>query len=365
MGKQNLMLFNGFLGSGKTTTMIETAKCLHEKGIKVSLITNDLGENLVDSHLARFSGIPVAEIPKICFCHDVDGFIKTIRDLKQSGNPDFIFAEPVGSCVDLVRSVYMVLNSDFSDEVSLLPFVSVVDPFRYQSIYMDESSNTYNEEATYMLKKQIEDADILLLNKCDLITAQQKDAILDSMRKNFPEKEILPISALNHDNFSEWTKVILSEKKPSLRPLDIDWDYLFAGEEHIGWYNSVLGLESTAEVDYNDFLNTLMENIQARFAKKNWEIAHLKILCSSKDELSKATLTSTNQKIFFSNKFSKKYKDVACNINIRAIAGPQEIAKIINDAILESTGKHNVKVSRQIEQSFNHFETAPEPVIAK
>lgn len=54
--KQKIMLFSGFLGSGKTTTMVETANYLKGKGMKVALITNDLGENLVDTNYARLGG---------------------------------------------------------------------------------------------------------------------------------------------------------------------------------------------------------------------------------------------------------------------------------------------------------------------
>ncbi|NCQ32706.1 MAG: cobalamin biosynthesis protein P47K, partial [Armatimonadetes bacterium] len=52
-------MIGGFLGAGKTTALIETAKRLAERGKRVGLITNDQAEDLVDTGLARAQQLSV------------------------------------------------------------------------------------------------------------------------------------------------------------------------------------------------------------------------------------------------------------------------------------------------------------------
>ena len=68
-------VFSGFLGSGKTTTMMALTRYYTAHHGKAAMISNDLGEGvtLADDRLARLSGVNASQITDecICFCHDV------------------------------------------------------------------------------------------------------------------------------------------------------------------------------------------------------------------------------------------------------------------------------------------------------
>jgi len=362
MGKMKLMLFSGFLGSGKTTTMIETAKYLEERGVKAALITNDLGCNMIDSLYAEKSGIPSAEIPNGCLCHDVEGFVAALRQVTERYAPDVIFAEPVGSCVDLVRSVYCRLNADYAGQYELLPFVAVTDPRRYRTIFLAPEENTFNAEATYMYRKQLEDADIILLNKCDLISGEERAAVEASLKKEFPSAQVIPVCAFSRENYGRWTAAFLRGQAPSLRELDINWDYLIAGEEHMGWYNNVLRLSAPEVKDFNAVLDFLMKELQRAFAGAGTEIAHLKIMCYTGRDFAKAALTGTAQPVFFSERMNARHRWVDCNINARVIAKPEDISRIIGAALEKTAAACGVSYTDMEEQSFGSFSEAPAPV---
>jgi G3E family GTPase len=57
-----LHLVGGFLGSGKTTAILEAARLLIERGQRVGIITNEQGKHLVDSGFLRASGLPALEV---------------------------------------------------------------------------------------------------------------------------------------------------------------------------------------------------------------------------------------------------------------------------------------------------------------
>ncbi|MEG2203074.1 MAG: GTP-binding protein, partial [Christensenellaceae bacterium] len=104
--RMKLAVIGGFLGSGKTTAILDIAKKLMGSGIKVGIVTNDQGSDLVDTNFLRSAGFPVLEVDGGCFCCNFDEFVRKLNTLARENLPDIILAEPVGSCTDLVASIF-------------------------------------------------------------------------------------------------------------------------------------------------------------------------------------------------------------------------------------------------------------------
>ncbi len=90
------MVVGGFLGTGKTTTILASARRLRAEGQRVGIVTNDQASGLVDTALARQVLDAVAEIPEGCFCCWFDALCEALTDLSQTGPLDVILAEAVG-----------------------------------------------------------------------------------------------------------------------------------------------------------------------------------------------------------------------------------------------------------------------------
>ena len=82
-----VVILGGFLGSGKTTLMMELGKRLMEQGKKVALITNDQGEFLVDTQFAKNEGFTTAEVLNGCFCCRFPDFMNGISSTIKETNP--------------------------------------------------------------------------------------------------------------------------------------------------------------------------------------------------------------------------------------------------------------------------------------
>jgi len=102
---RHLHLIGGFLGSGKTTAIINAAKILMRRGMKVGVVTNDQGKYLVDTAFFKLSDVPAVEVTGGCFCCNYHDLEEQIRTLENQVKPHVIFAESVGSCADLVATV--------------------------------------------------------------------------------------------------------------------------------------------------------------------------------------------------------------------------------------------------------------------
>src|ERR1041385_9206591 len=115
------VMIGGFLGAGKTTCVAKLAQQLSDRGLKVGLITNDQGSELVDTAMLRSRGFATEEIPGGCFSCRFNSLVDAANRLNAASRPDVFIAEPVGSCTDLVATVTYPLRRIYGERFSIAP----------------------------------------------------------------------------------------------------------------------------------------------------------------------------------------------------------------------------------------------------
>src|SRR5436309_9955939 len=164
-------MIGGFLGAGKTTAVAALAEHLVRSGLRVGLITNDQGSDLVDTAMLRSRGFVTEEIPGGCFCCRFNSLVEAANKLTAATRPDVFIAEPVGSCTDLVATVTYPLRRIYGDNFSITPLSVLVDPVRALRVFGLERGGKFSEKVLYIYRKQLEEADIIAVNKRDLLDA--------------------------------------------------------------------------------------------------------------------------------------------------------------------------------------------------
>ena len=96
-----ILLFGGFLGSGKTTTILQVAKHITEKLQEtVALIENEIGEAGIDDKLLSDSGLQVKPLFGGCVCCQISSdLISAIGEIHDTINPDWLVIEMTGLAV--------------------------------------------------------------------------------------------------------------------------------------------------------------------------------------------------------------------------------------------------------------------------
>jgi len=281
--KARYIMIGGFLGAGKTTAMGRLAQHLTEQGLRVGLITNDQAGGLVDTKLMRSQGFATEEIAGGCFCCRFNTLVDAASKLTDATKPDVFIAEPVGSCTDLVATVTYPLRRMYGDAFTVAPLSVLVDPVRARRIFGLDEGGSFSSKVAYIYKKQLEEADVIIVNKSDLLEPDQIDALAAALTREFPNASILSASAREETGLTEWFDVLFSEDQSDRSPMQVDYDTYAEGEALLGWLNATITLKAEDEFDANIFLKRLASSIQVRLESSEAEVAHLKMTYSPDD----------------------------------------------------------------------------------
>ena len=126
-------------------------------------------------------------------------------------------AEPVGSCTDLAATVTYPLRRLYGDNFTVAPVSVLVDPIRALRVFGLEKGGSFSEKVLYIYLKQIEEADLVVISKCDLLDEARLEALRQAIAAKFPGKEILAVSARNGTNLDAWFARITSEEQAAGR----------------------------------------------------------------------------------------------------------------------------------------------------
>ncbi|KGK99631.1 cobalamin biosynthesis protein P47K [Methanococcoides methylutens] len=198
------LVVGGFLGSGKTTTIINTGKYLVDKGHKVAIIVNEIGEIGIDGDIINKFGFDTKEITNGCICCSLKmGLRSTVITLFNSYNPDVLIIEPTGIAFPNVIKREIELM-DLGEGAEIAPLVTLIDGSRFKHLL---------KEMKHFSTRQIEDAEILAINKIDLMDNIQIPIIEESVQQLNRKAKVIRISANNSDEkFYSFMDMILPEE---------------------------------------------------------------------------------------------------------------------------------------------------------
>ena len=283
-------LVGGFLGSGKTTAIAAAAKRFVKAGKKVGIITNDQGKYLVDSQFFRLEDLPTVEVTGGCFCCNYGNFSELIDELANEINPDYIFAESVGSCTDLVSTVIQPLL-DLKDSSSQDVTFSVLSDSRLLLKFLSGEDLPFQEGILYIFEKQIEEAGVLVMNKSDLLNDIQKRQLQDLVKEKYKDKVVISQNSLAETGVEDWLKILESELLLPGSKINLDYQVYGSGEQSLAWFDGSYRFEFDIE-HMNLWLEERISALLFYLNKKGIEIGHLKFLISDSNHHEKISIVS-------------------------------------------------------------------------
>ncbi|AKB42482.1 CobW family GTP-binding protein [Methanosarcina vacuolata] len=180
------MLIGGFSGSGKTTLIRKLVEHLGKQGQKVAVIVNEIGEIGIDGDTISEGEVETREITSDCvYCPLKTSMEYTLRNIIESYNPDTIIIEPAG--ITPPGQIKRNIENMGIPGITFAPILNLVDAARLSK----ETGELHN-----FMKNQIGEADILGINKVELIN--NREELLEIclfLRKLNPRARMIHFSA--------------------------------------------------------------------------------------------------------------------------------------------------------------------------
>jgi G3E family GTPase len=344
-----LHIVGGFLGSGKTTAITNAAKMLMERGKKTGVITNDQGKYLVDTGFVDANHIPSEEVINGCFCCNFDSLSEKIEHLNQVAQPEYIFAESVGSCTDLVATVVKPLLIFKKNIFESLTFSIFVDA-RLLLSYLKGDKLLFSDDIIYIFGKQIEEADLLIVNKIDLVLETDLKDLKKLVDTKLSRKIILVQNSLDPQNIDNWLDTLENLPPRKRDSLEIDYQSYGKGEADLAWLDEEINFTSLKH-EAGETAARFIENVVTEIQQKQIPVGHLKFLLFNGDQVQKISFTS-----IIEDDWKKALSPVSSNliklmVNARIETSPDTARSIIHNAIT-AVSNNGVTVSESNEVSF-------------
>jgi hypothetical protein len=259
--------------------------------------------------------------------------------------PDVFIAEPVGSCTDLVAAVSFPLRKIYGDEYAVAPLSVLVDPIRAERVLGLAAGASFSSKVMYVYGKQLEEAEVIVINKCDLLDAARVESLENALRGRYPQADVVRIAARSGMGIDSWlARLSWAELAAETAP-EIDYEIYAEGEALLGWLNASIAIRAASEMDGNELLRGVAARTRAGL--KDYEIAHLKMTLVPDEEggdIGVLNLVRTDGVAELSHSLKAPLMAGELLLNLRAEADPELLRVSVLDALAacgcEATVKH-------------------------
>lgn len=346
------IMVGGFLGAGKTTTLARLGRHYLQLGRRVGLVTNDQAQDLVDTTSLRAQGFPVEEVPGACFCCRFDDLVGRVGRLEENERPDVILAEPVGSCTDLVATVVQPLKDLYGGRFSVSPYTVLFKPSHGLRILRAEQGAGFSPKAAYIFRKQLEEADAILINRIDEMAPAEREELAALVRGQYTGVPVLQVSARTGDGFAAFTELLDQDGAFGRRVLDIDYDVYAEGEAELGWLNSSVRVEAERPFSLDELLLDVVGRLQDSLSGSGQEIAHLKAIGLWEGAFGVANLVSSATAPELSLASQARVPEADVIVNARVAADPAFLDQEVRRVLAAACAARAARVEFHTMQSF-------------
>ncbi len=212
MKKLPVTVLSGFLGAGKTTVLSHILN--HRHGKKVAVIVNDMSEINIDAKTVQ-SEVSLSrkeeklvEMSNGCICCTLrEDLLLEVNTLAREGRFDYLVIESTGISEPLPVAETFTFEDEhgvsLSDVAVLDTMVTVVDAVNFlndydEAKYLQATGESLGEDdersVADLLVEQVEFANVLLVNKTDLVTPDEMARLVAILRSLNPDARVLPVS---------------------------------------------------------------------------------------------------------------------------------------------------------------------------
>lgn len=189
-----IILFSGFLGSGKTSGLLSLIEYLKpSRPDKIVVVENEIGGAGIDNEIISAQGYEVKGLYSGCVCCTLAGdFVECINQIHTKLQPEYVLFEPTG--VAYPARIKAIIEED-AGKICGMAIVTIIDAHRFRKLLKITPD---------LISRQMKAADLILINKCDLVEQNEIDYILREVELQNSEVAAFPVSIMNGIDTDIW-----------------------------------------------------------------------------------------------------------------------------------------------------------------
>lgn len=346
-----VMIIGGFLGSGKTTTILKISRQLSKAGKKTAIIVNEIGEIGLDGDTLKSSGIVTEELTSGCICCTLRISMQyTLQTLEEEYAPDIVIIEPTG--IAFPGQIREEIEMMGLSELSFAPVVTLVDPSRFW---------TETKEIPRFIENQIREAEILCINKIDIAPAETVLAVENMLREMNPEARILKFSAKHEDENFE--KLLLHLAVPGFKkPSEEKKNSIELSEVSAYSVLYTLGPQGPGPEESKRLIEESLRKIQNKIREINPEfVGHVKLSIKLPESTVKGSVTSSKEEPQIEHIQGGESEKVELRLLSAITKVPKnKLIEIVESTLEEKLGKSGIAFEKEVQKHEHDTESHAE-----
>ena len=206
------------------------------------------------------------------------------------------------------------------------------------------AGHSFSTKVLYVYGKQLEEAEVIVINKCDLLDSGRQDRLETALRSAYPKADVVRISARSETGIGEWLERITGAEMEAEAAPEVDYQIYAEGEALLGWLNATIAVRAHHEIDGNELLKGVAE--RTRKALTGVEIAHLKMtLVPDEDgnDIGVLNLVRNDGAAELSHTLKAPLAAGELLLNLRAEGDPELLRRCVLDALAACGCEADVK----------------------
>jgi G3E family GTPase len=248
------------------------------------------------------------------------------------------------------------LKDLYGDRFQVAPYPVLFKPSHGLRILRDEKSAGFSPKASYIFRKQLEEADAIAINRIDEMTPAAVDELAALVAAYYPGTPLLRVSAKTGEGFDKLAELLDQEGGFGRKILDIDYDTYAEGEAEMGWLNSSVHVSADQPFSLDDLLQDIITRLQSGL---EGEVAHLKVIGLGETAFGVANLVSslTPAELSLPSRGKEKAADVI--VNARVAMDPDLLESRMRAAVEASCASRGLKAVFRKTQSLRPGRPTP------
>jgi G3E family GTPase len=238
------------------------------------------------------------------------------------------------------------------EQFSVAPYGVLFKPSHGLRILRNEAGAGFSPKAAYIFRKQLEEADVILMNRIDELSGENVEELCGLVGAQYPNTPVLRISAKNGQGFDGLTEFLNQEGRFGTKLLDIDYDVYAEGEAELGWLNSSVSIRAAQPFPLDDLLLEILGHLQKSLLKAKAEVAHLKTIGLWEGFFGVANLIASRATPELSLPSHAQVQDVEVIVNARVAIEPEVLEAEARSAVEHACRMRGAVPTFRATQSF-------------